>query len=168
MKRHEKKLIKFRKNQSKAPQIHKPSFAKCIVHDFSSYHLSDAEITANSNTIVTEFEFFFQNLLRDISNIPECELSKVKAKLRNTCEKYSKVKVPYKHRKIVLKLSKNETIISGVSDGVRGVRKHPPPNIKCPFLNVKCPFLPIFFFFLNQNTLKVFYNFSKFLHDFLK
>ena len=147
MKRHEKKLIKFRKNQSKAPQIHKPSFAKCIVHDFPSYHLSDAEITAKSNTIVTEFELFFQNLLRDISNIPECELSKVKTKLRNTCEKYSKVKVPYKHRKIVLKLSKNETIISGVSDGVRGVRKHPSPNIKCPFLNVKCPFLPIIIFF---------------------
>ena len=151
MKRHEKKLIKFCKNQSKAPQIHKPSFAKCIVHDFSSYHLSDAEITANSNTIVTELEFFFQNLLRDISNIPECELSKVKAKLRNTCEKYSKVKVPYKHRKIVLKLSKNETIISGVSDGVRGVRKHPPPNIKCPFLNVKCPFLPIIISFKSEH-----------------
>ena len=151
MKRHEKKLIKFRKNQSKAPQIHKPSFAKCILHDFPSYHLSDAEITANSNTIVTEFELFFQNLLRDISNIPECELSKVKTKLRNTCEKYSKVKVPYKHRKIVLKLSKNETIISGVSDGVRRVRKYPSPNIKCPFLNVKCPFLPIIISFKSEH-----------------
>ena len=124
LKRHEKKLIKFRKNQNIAPQSHKPSFAKCIVHNFSSYDLSDAEMTAlsydldthipantNSNTIATKFELFFQNLLRDISNIPECELSKIKTKLRNACEKYSKVKVPYKHRKIVLELSKNENIV---------------------------------------------------------
>ena len=124
LKCHEKKLIKFRKNQNIASQSHKPSFAKCIVHNFSSYDLSDVEIkglfyaldthipaNTNSNTIATEFELFFQNLLRDISNIPECELSKIKTKLRNTCEKYSKVKVPYKHTKIVLELSKNENIV---------------------------------------------------------
>ena len=71
LKHHEKKLIKFRKNQNIAPQSHKPSFAKCIVHNFSSYDLSDAEIAAlsygldthipintNSNTIATEFELF--------------------------------------------------------------------------------------------------------------
>ena len=96
--------------------------------------LSDAEITAlscgvdthilantNSNTTATEFELFFQNLLRDISNIPKCELSKIKTKLRNTCEKYSKVKVPYKHRKIVLELSKNENILILKQDKGRGV-----------------------------------------------
>ena len=99
MKRHEKKLIKFRKNQNIAPQSHKPSFAKCIVHNFSSYDLSDAEMTAlsydldthipantNSNTIATKFELFFQNLLRDISNITECELTKIKTKIRNACK----------------------------------------------------------------------------------
>ena len=66
--RHEKKLIKFRKNQNITPQGHKPSFAKCIVHNFSSYDLPDAEITAlsygldthipadtSSNTFATEF-----------------------------------------------------------------------------------------------------------------
>ena len=96
--------------------------------------LSDAEITAlscgvdthilantNSNTTATESELFFQNLLRDISNIPKCELSKIKTKLRNTCEKYSKVKVPYKHRKIVLELSKNENILILKQDKGRGV-----------------------------------------------
>ena len=79
MKRHEKKLIKFCKNQNKAPQGRKPSFEKCIAHKFSSYDLSDAEFTAlsygldthisantNSNTIAIECELFFQNLLRDI------------------------------------------------------------------------------------------------------
>ena len=116
MKRHEKKLLKFRKNQNISPQHHKPSLAKCIVHNLSSYDLSEAEITAlsygldthiptntNSNTIATEFELFFQNLLRDISNIPESETSKIKTKLRNTCEKYSKVKVPYRDRFKIIK-----------------------------------------------------------------
>ena len=83
LKRHKKKLIKFCKNQNVAPQTHKPSFAKCIVHNFSSYDLTDAVIMAlsycldthisantNSNTHVTEFKLFFQNLLKDISNIP--------------------------------------------------------------------------------------------------
>ena len=140
LKRHEKKLIKFRKNQDIVPENHKTSFAKCIVHNFSSYHLSDAEIIAlsygldthiptntNSNTIATEFELFFQNLLRDISDIPESEISKIKTKLRNTCEKYSKVKVPYRHRKIVLELSKNKNIVilkQGKGRGVVVMDKH--------------------------------------------
>ena len=134
LKRHEKKLMMFRKNQDIAPQSHKPSFVKCIVHKFSSNGLSDAEITAlsygldthiltntNANTIATEFELFFQDLLRDISNIPECQLSKIKTKLRNTYKKYSKVKFPYKHRKIVLELSKNENIVTLKQDKGRGV-----------------------------------------------
>ena len=69
--RHEKKVIKFRKDQNIAPQSHKNSFVKCIIHTFSSYDLSDAEITAlshgldthipanpNSNKTATEFELF--------------------------------------------------------------------------------------------------------------
>ena len=48
----------------------------------------------NKHSIFTEFEQFFQNLLRDISNIPENEVSRIKTKLRNTCEKYCNVKVP--------------------------------------------------------------------------
>ena len=49
--------------------------------------------------------------MREISNVSESELSKIKTKLRNTCENYSKIKVPYMHRKIVLELSKNENIV---------------------------------------------------------
>ena len=43
--------------------------------------------------------------------MPDSEVSKIKTKLRNTCEKYSKLKVLYRHRKIVLALSKNENIV---------------------------------------------------------
>ena len=59
--------------------------------------------------------------MRDNSNIPGCDLSKIKTKLRNTCEKYSKVKVLYKHRRIVLELSKNENIVILKQGKGRGV-----------------------------------------------
>ena len=74
---------------------------------------------------------------------------------------YTCIFVKVKHTRIFVCMD------SGVSEDVRGMRTHPPTNIKCPFSNVKCPFLPIISFY-NQNTLKVFYNFTKFLHDFLK
>ena len=47
------------------------------------------------------------------------------------------------HDILKTRVFRNNTIPSGVSEGVRGVRTHFPPDIKCPFLNVKCPFLPI-------------------------
>ena len=43
--------------------------------------------------IYTELEVFYQGLLKDNGNIPETELQLIKTKLRNTCEKYTKVKV---------------------------------------------------------------------------
>ena len=43
--------------------------------------------------INTEFEQFYQRLLHDISHIPEEDLAHIKTKLRNTCQKYSKIKV---------------------------------------------------------------------------
>ena len=64
---------------------------KDMVHNFSSYTLTEEEMIAltyrldhhiptniNKNAIFTEFEQFFQNLLRDISHIPENELSRIK------------------------------------------------------------------------------------------
>ena len=48
----------------------------------------------NRNNIKTEFESFFQNLLCDLSDMPEYKTSKVKTKLCNKCEKYCHVKVP--------------------------------------------------------------------------
>ena len=37
----------------------------------------------NRNAITTEFESFFQSLLRHISHMPENEINKVKTKLRS-------------------------------------------------------------------------------------
>ena len=74
---------------------------KHIVHNCSSYNLSQVEINAlpcgldhhiptniNRNAITTEFESPFQCALRDISHMPENEIKKVKTKLHCSCEKY--------------------------------------------------------------------------------
>ena len=64
---------------------------------------------------------FYQNLLKNISNIPETKLQQIKTKLLSTCDKYTKIKVPYKHRKIVNKLSKRNDIVILKADKGRGV-----------------------------------------------
>ena len=62
------------------------------------------------NTINTESESFFQNVLNDISNIPEETLTNIKTKLRSSCEKYYNKKTPYKYKKVISNLSKNSSI----------------------------------------------------------
>ena len=75
----------------------------------------------NKTDIETKFEQFYQGLLKDISNIPEESLSTLKTKLRKTCEKYSRIKVPYKYQQTVKKLSKNQSIVIMKQDKDRGV-----------------------------------------------
>ena len=73
------------------------------MQNFSSYQLSTDEYTVlsygldhhiptrlNSNRIHTEFEQFYQGILKDISHIPENYLSSLKTKFQNICGKYSK------------------------------------------------------------------------------
>ena len=99
--RHEKKLQKFLTAQKRENNVSKPVLLNSIVHNFSSYNLTQEEHEAlsygldlhiptsiNRNKIKTEFESFFQSLLYDLSDTPENEISKVKTKLGNTCEKY--------------------------------------------------------------------------------
>ena len=86
---------------------------KSTVHYYFSYVLSKVEkisllyrlekhISTDTSRIAinTEFDQFYQRLFHDISHIPEVDLAHIKAKLRNTCEKYSKIKVSYKYREI--------------------------------------------------------------------
>ena len=53
--------------------------------------------------------------------MPETEISKIKTKLRNTCEKYCKIKLPYAYRKIISNLSKRDDIVILKQDKERGV-----------------------------------------------
>ena len=53
--------------------------------------------------------------------MPENEISQVKTKLRNTCEKYCHVKVTYKQWKIISNLSNRKNIVILKIDKSRGV-----------------------------------------------
>ena len=107
--RHNTKLIRLREQQNKPRKDEQKKIHRQIVHNYSTYTLSDKlykalsfdldthiPVTVNKNGIYTEFEVFFQSLLKDISNIPENELRQIKTNLRNTCDKYTKIKVIYK------------------------------------------------------------------------
>ena len=133
-KRHEKKLSKFKKRQQKSDIKNRIQVSKNTIQNFSSYTLSDDEImalnygldqhipyTVNYNSINTEFELFYQNILRDTSHIPEQNLAHVKTKLRSTCEKYCKIKVPFKRKEVIKKLSSNNSIVILKQDKGRGV-----------------------------------------------
>ena len=80
-------------------------FDKHIVYNYSTYFLSNEQHIAlsygfdtyipsrtNANMIYTEFEVFYQGLLKDIGNITEIELQLIKTKLRNMCENVHKNK----------------------------------------------------------------------------
>ena len=63
------------------------------------------------NAINTKFELFYQNILTNISHVPNNRLFLLKIKFRNTCHKYKKIKVPYKYKQVIRKLSKYENIV---------------------------------------------------------
>ena len=107
--RYQKKLSNLRKHQTVKTIESKPHNIKSTVQNFSSYQLSTDEYTAfpcgldhhiptrlGNNRIHTKFEQFSQGILKDISHIPETYLSSLKTKPRSTCDKYSKIRVPYK------------------------------------------------------------------------
>ena len=58
-----------------------------------------------------EFEQFYHGILRDILHIPENYLLSLKTNLRNTfCEKYSKICVQNKYKKVNDRLSRNKVL----------------------------------------------------------
>ena len=110
VKRHEHKLINFRQQYQTQSETSQLKVNKHIIHNFPSFVLSPEEVTAlpfgldqhipynvDSNSINTEFELFYQNLFQDNSHLPEQALSRIKTKLRYICEKYCKIKAPYKY-----------------------------------------------------------------------
>ena len=119
-KRHETKLINLRRQQHKSTFGITTTYVQNIVHNFSSYQLSNDELTAllygldhhipfkvNGHKIYTEFQQFYQWLLKDISHVRDEDLSHLKKKLRNICDKYSQIYIPYNYKKIIEQLSNN-------------------------------------------------------------
>ena len=126
--------MNWRKKQQKHNERTAAYVPKEVVHNFSSYKLSKEEHEALSysldyhiplkvtrNSLNTEFEMFFQNLLNDISVIPEENLARIKTKLRSTREKYYQVKPYFKYSHVIQKLSKNKEIVILKQDKGRGV-----------------------------------------------
>ena len=72
----------------------------------SSYTLTEDEYNAfafgldhhtpertNKNIIVTEFEPYFQSINRYVNEIPVNNISHLKTKLKNICDRYNRVRV---------------------------------------------------------------------------
>ena len=75
--RHQKKLLKFRKAQTtKKCDINPRLQVEIHALPYELDHYIPTSV--NRKIITTEFELFFQSLLRDISNIPKNEINKVK------------------------------------------------------------------------------------------
>ena len=66
-------------------------------------------------------KFRILNLLHEISAIPEENLTRIKTKLRSTCEKYYHGKPYFKYNQVIQNLSKNKEIVILRQDEGRGV-----------------------------------------------
>ena len=110
------------------------SFIRNTVRNFSTYQLiSDKEkvvsfeldehipSVCNRHELFTEFELFNQNLIKDIPASHDNIITKIKTKLRHTCDKYSRIRVPYKYHIIMKNLRNNTELIILKQDKGRGV-----------------------------------------------
>ena len=75
----------------------------------------------NRNKLFAEFEMFYQNILKDISHLNNDVITRLKTKLRHTCDKYSRIKVPYKYRNVINNLRRNKQLVILKQDKGRGV-----------------------------------------------
>ena len=100
----------------------------------SSYPLTEDEYNAlafgldqhiptrtNNNINDTEFELYFQSINRYANDIPDNKISHLKTKIKNICDRYNRIRVPYKSQKIVEKLSRNNRIMVLKQDKGKGV-----------------------------------------------
>ena len=75
----------------------------------------------NLNKLFREVEMFYQNILKDISHLDNDVITRLKTKLRHTCDKYSRIKVPYKYRNAINNLRTNKQLVILKQDKGRGV-----------------------------------------------
>ena len=133
--RHLKKLKKLRLRQNNfSSRKNNLVYLKRTVCNMSSYQLTQEEERALSysldhhipsktdpNLIYAEFESYFQSIRHKITNLPEIQILHLKTKLRNACEQYNNINIPYKKREIINKLKKNQNIMLLRQDKGRGI-----------------------------------------------
>ena len=61
--------------------------------------------------LTQNFNFFNQNIVRDVSDLPEHNTDRIKIKLRSMYKECNNVKTPYEHQAITNNLSKNKDIV---------------------------------------------------------
>ena len=64
---------------------------------------------------------FYENILPNLSHIPDYQLAELKSKLCNAYRKYSNIKMPYKDQKIVKDLANNKDIRILIQEKGRGI-----------------------------------------------
>ena len=125
--KHKKKILNLQHKQQKCYNSNVSYTPKEVVHNFSSYVVSQEEHDALShglehhmpskvtrNSVNTEFESFYQSLLRNISTIPEERIARLKTQLRSKIEKYYYVKIPFRYREAIKRLSNNKNINASI------------------------------------------------------
>ena len=131
---HEKKLENLKACLRNGNPVVNNDFAKNVVHNFSSYQLSQEKIQALSygidhyipvkidkRRVEVEFENLYRNVLIGVTNIEENEKMEIKTGLLNACKRYTGIKVPYQYQEVVNKMSKNNSICLLKQDKGRGV-----------------------------------------------
>ena len=133
-KNHNQKLSKLRRKNDCSFTNDVSKFVKSTLRNFPSYLLTRKElvvlsfrleqhipISTNKNLIYIEFEYLYQNLLNNIKDSPVANLCRIKTKIRNTCQKYSEINVPYKRRETIRNLSDNQNVVTMKQDKGGGV-----------------------------------------------
>ena len=132
---HKKKMENIQRKSKEAQGIVTgDGIAKKVVHNFSSRPLLEEElealaygidhyipVKADAKRVEVEFEFYYENMLEEVTKLPEREKMNLKTNLLNACKNYTQVKVPYKYRKVVKSLSENESICLLKQDKGRGI-----------------------------------------------
>ena len=119
--KHKKKILNLQHKRQKCYNSNF-SYTPKEEHDALSHaleHHIPSKVTINS--VNTEFESFYQSLLRDISTIPEERTARIKTQLRSKFEKYYKVKIPFRQRQAIEKLSNNKDLVVLKQDKEREV-----------------------------------------------
>ena len=65
----------------------------------------------DKNTIETVFEYFYQNILNDISDFSSNILDSRETKLRSSCEKHYNKQTAFKYKTTIKQLFMNEEVI---------------------------------------------------------
>ena len=123
-KRHDKKLTNLRTTKSTKEHNNSKDFCDKTIFNFSDYVLSNEEKVAlsrgldqhiplkiNSNEIQTQFEMFYQSVTKNCPPTTDDDMEELKTKLRSTCGRYERIKIPNENKDVIDNLIKNENIV---------------------------------------------------------